>query len=69
MAVSHRPFRGGLACTCGQILSKLLATLAVWHARAESRAELARLDSRDLRDLNIRREDAEREARKPPWCE
>lgn len=40
---------------------------ATWRARARSRDELARLDSRGLRDLGLSRSQAEFEINKPFW--
>jgi uncharacterized protein YjiS (DUF1127 family) len=43
------------------------STLALWAARARQRRELLELDDRLLRDIDVSRTDAEREARKPFW--
>ena len=49
------------------VLRRGAALLALWHWRARSRAQLARLDDRLLRDMGIRREDACIEASTPFW--
>lgn len=49
------------------VLRRGVALLALWHWRARSRGQLARLDDRMLRDMGIRREDARAEASKPFW--
>lgn len=49
------------------LLRRLIATLRTLHRRASSRALLARLDERMLRDIGISRADALREADKPWW--
>lgn len=41
--------------------------IAAWQARARQRAELARLDARELKDIGISRAQAEAEAAKPFW--
>lgn len=68
--VGHCPTRhdGGVrrAFRClRQILSRIDATLALWHFRARSRRELEGLDDRLLRDIGVDR----CEARKPFWRE
>lgn len=45
----------------------LLDRLRALRYRAHGRALLARLDERMLRDIGVRREDAQREADKPFW--
>jgi uncharacterized protein YjiS (DUF1127 family) len=45
----------------------LFDTLIQYHQRARQRRALAALDDRLLKDINISREDAMREARKPFW--
>lgn len=42
-------------------------TLALWHARAESRREMARLDEQLLKDLRLDAVELDKEARKPFW--
>lgn len=46
---------------------RLLDRLRALRRRARGRALLARLDERMLRDIGVRREDAQREADKPFW--
>lgn len=41
--------------------------LAEWQRRARQRAELARLDARELKDIGLSRADALAEAAKPFW--
>ncbi len=48
-------------------LRRVWELLVLWQARASSRARLAALDDRMLRDMGIRREDALHETRKPFW--
>lgn len=49
------------------LLTALLRLLICWQWRARQRAHLERMDERMLRDIGIRREDAQLEARKPFW--
>lgn len=44
-----------------------LALIRRWRERARQRRQLARLDTRLLRDLGITAADAERECNKPFW--
>mgnify|MGYP006284839597 CR=1 FL=1 len=57
--------------TAGAALARLRAVLAAYRARLRRRArlrcELARLDDRLLHDAGLRRDDLEREARRPFW--
>lgn len=41
--------------------------IAEWQHRARQRADLARLDARELKDIGISRAQAEAEAAKPFW--
>lgn len=43
--------------------------LAAWRERSRTRAQLARLDDRMLKDIGLSRSDAGLEARKPFWRE
>lgn len=60
---------------CHQMTTSLPATLftriaerfGVWRRRRQERAELARLEDRDLRDLGLSRAVLEFELRKPFW--
>ena len=47
--------------------NRACAALDRWHLRARGRRELARLDSRRLRDIGLSHHDAVHEARKPFW--
>lgn len=42
-------------------------TLALWHVRAESRRELAKLDEQLLKDLRLDAIELNKEASKPFW--
>jgi uncharacterized protein YjiS (DUF1127 family) len=46
---------------------RLLTLLAEWRRRLRSRAALARLCDRDLRDIGLTRSDLARECAKPFW--
>jgi uncharacterized protein YjiS (DUF1127 family) len=47
--------------------ARLLALCGHWKQRRMERAEIRRLDDRDLRDIGITRVDAMRESDKPFW--
>lgn len=47
--------------------ARLLPLLAEWRRRLRSRAALARLGDRDLRDIGLSRGDLARECAKPFW--
>jgi len=47
--------------------ARLLALCSRWRQRRRERAEIRRLDDRDLRDIGITRIDAMREADKSFW--
>ena len=51
----------------GGFLSAASAALREWRRRKNSRAELARLDERMLRDIGLTQFDAEYEINKPFW--
>jgi uncharacterized protein YjiS (DUF1127 family) len=46
---------------------QILATLRLWRQRVREREQLARLCTRDLRDLGLSRTDIMDEIRKPFW--
>jgi uncharacterized protein YjiS (DUF1127 family) len=48
-------------------LQLLGQTVSLWLRRLRERAELARFEERDLRDLGLTRADADYELRKPFW--
>jgi uncharacterized protein YjiS (DUF1127 family) len=48
-------------------LQLLGQTVSLWLRRLRERAELARLEERDLRDLGLTRADAAYELAKPFW--
>ena len=48
-------------------LSQLLSRLSAWRRRMRERAELARLDARELQDIGLSSADAYREAAKWFW--
>jgi uncharacterized protein YjiS (DUF1127 family) len=50
-----------------QALTSITAMLREWRRRARSRAELAMLDERMLRDIGVSRADIWREVNKPFW--
>jgi uncharacterized protein YjiS (DUF1127 family) len=50
-----------------QGLSRVFAALREWRQRSRSRAELARLDERMLRDIGVTRGDVWREINQPFW--
>lgn len=45
----------------------LVATLRLWHRRAQERRELARLNEHELHDFGVSPSEAFGEARKPFW--
>ena len=49
------------------LLSALYLVLSVALQRQSERRALRELDDRTLRDIGLRREDVERQARKPIW--
>lgn len=51
----------------GALWSVLCDLIAVWHARARQRRDLAELEPRLLRDIGLSRIDAILEAAKPFW--
>ncbi|MEQ8965228.1 MAG: DUF1127 domain-containing protein [Azospirillaceae bacterium] len=64
--VGQRPrIEGALAPW--RVAGRLAATVALWHARARARRELARLDAHLLRDIGLDRNTARFEAAKPFW--
>jgi uncharacterized protein YjiS (DUF1127 family) len=65
--VSPNARRRGLAPRLRQGLSSVGALLQEWRRRGRSRAELAKLDDRMLRDIGITRGDVWREINKPFW--
>jgi len=48
-------------------VTRVSALASTWQRRARQRAELARLNERDLHDLGLSRADVEYEVRKPFW--
>jgi len=50
-----------------ELLNRGVALLREWRHRARSRAELATLDERMLRDIGVTRADVWRETSKPFW--
>ncbi len=48
-------------------LTRLWATLELWHQRARQRQQLLTLSDHMLSDIGISRADAEQEAEKPFW--
>jgi uncharacterized protein YjiS (DUF1127 family) len=53
-----------------RVLAAVIAAfdqIAEWQRRARQRAELTRLDARELKDIGISRAQAEAEAAKPFW--
>jgi uncharacterized protein YjiS (DUF1127 family) len=48
-------------------LRRLWALLGCWRRRSQGRADLARFDERDLRDIGVSPADAYFEVNKPFW--
>jgi uncharacterized protein YjiS (DUF1127 family) len=62
--------RDGRSATAGRIRTALVGIFSLfreWRRRARSRAELAALDDRTLRDIGLTRVDLWREIDKPFW--
>lgn len=57
----------GLRHSLRHALGWIVAVVREWRRRARSRAELAMLDERTLRDIGITRADVWRETGKPFW--
>lgn len=53
----------------GTALRKVIDTVSTWNKRVRQRQDLARLDSRLLRDVGLTKELAEAEIEKPFWAE
>jgi uncharacterized protein YjiS (DUF1127 family) len=51
----------------GRLVGSLLAVLRIWRRRARSRAELAGMDERMLRDIGLSHGEAAFEVSKPFW--
>lgn len=49
------------------VLRLLLDVLVTWRGRARERRQLAALDARELRDMNVSRYDRAIECAKPFW--
>ena len=49
------------------LLTRLMATLRVWHERRAARHELTRIDARSLRDIGIAPEQVDYEIAQPFW--
>lgn len=62
-AAGRAPFGAALA----QRVQGVIDTVTTWRQRAVTRHELARLDTRMLRDIGITHVDVELEAGKPFW--
>lgn len=60
---------GGTRSMFAAWLARVAGTLASWHRRARTRAELARLDARGCADIGISLDQAHIEAAKPFWRE
>ncbi len=70
IAVAAAPVRWRRqARTARNLVDWALARIGEWRRRQRSRAELARLDERMLRDIGVSQADAWRECNKPFWRE
>jgi uncharacterized protein YjiS (DUF1127 family) len=49
------------------LVARIRRALVAWHRRACSRAQLAQLDDRALRDIGLTRAEAAMECAKPFW--
>lgn len=64
----HRtPEPRGLVAALGEAWVIIADVVRRWRFRARSRAELAVMSDRDLRDIGLSRADANREGRKAFW--
>lgn len=59
--------RGYFGAATVRRLDHLFDTLMLWHQRAFTRRELARLDDRMLHDIGLSHADVENEVAKPFW--
>ncbi|MBY8976285.1 DUF1127 domain-containing protein [Rhodobacteraceae bacterium NNCM2] len=59
--------RGTAISPVGLSISGVLAQIAIWRERAESRARLAQLTQEQLDDIGVSAAEADREASKPFW--
>ena len=50
-----------------EIIANALALIRTWHARAHERRQLAAMTERELRDIGLRRYEANLEINKPFW--
>ena len=48
-------------------IARLIETFRVWRERERGRAQLARMDAHDLKDLGLSRADVYAEVEKPFW--
>jgi uncharacterized protein YjiS (DUF1127 family) len=73
MAVAHHPLHHASLSPSSRIshgleaLARLGRTVALWRRRQRERAELARLDPRELRDIAVTPAEVSQEVRKPFW--
>ena len=65
--IPREPLWHASSHSLGDFLSAANAALREWRRRKNSRAELARLDERMLRDIGLTQFDAEYEINKPFW--
>ena len=71
LAQSHFHVTSGLINVLWKSIRQHIAavdrTLALWHARAESRREISKLDEQLQKDLRLDSVELDKEARKPFW--
>jgi uncharacterized protein YjiS (DUF1127 family) len=62
----RQPYESGFS-RLPLLVATVLHLAAEWHRRARSRAVLAQMSDRDLRDIGITRAEVARESAKPFW--
>ena len=61
--LDHRPH----AAASGRPIARVVRIFAAWRRRMQSRAQLARLSERELRDIGVTPAEAAWECAKPFW--
>ena len=67
IADPHPKDLGPASMSLGEILHSFTIGYGLWRERYQGRRQLLEMDDRQLKDIGITREQAEREGRKPLW--